>query len=124
MEENMKFADLTRKIIGCGMKVHNYFGPGYPENIYQKSLLIEFRKAGILYRSELVKDIYYEGELVGKRRLDIIAEDKVIVELKAISELDEGCTNKILNYLKVFNQEVGLLLNFGCKSLQYKRFVN
>ncbi|MFL5810317.1 MAG: GxxExxY protein, partial [Flavisolibacter sp.] len=73
---------------------------------------------------EIEKDIYYYENLVGKRRLDIVVENKVLLELKAISEIDEACYNKIINYLKVFGLEVGLLLNFGARTLQFKRFVN
>lgn len=123
-QEQYKFADLTEKIIGCAMKVHRYFGPGFPEVIYQRALVIELEKLGLACKSEVEKDVYYEEHFIGKRRLDLFVEDKVLVELKAVSELDKAAFNKILNYLHVFKIEVGLLLNFGCESLQYKRFVN
>lgn len=105
------------------MKVHSWFGPGFPEIIYQRSLLIELERAGLKSRAEVEKDVYYEDVLVGKRRLDIIVEENILVELKAIGELDNGCYNKIINYLRVFKIELGLLLNFGTPSLQFKRFV-
>ena len=116
--------DLTKKIIGCAMKVHRYFGMGFPEAIYQRALIIKLEKLGLKCRAEVEKDIYYEEYFIAKRRLDLLVEDKVLVELKAISELDKASHNKILNYLRVFKIEVGLLLNFGTESLQYKRFVN
>jgi GxxExxY protein len=105
------------------MKVHSWFGPGFPEIIYQRSLLIELEKAGLKCRAEVEKDVFYEETFVGKRRLDVIVEENILVELKAIGELDNSCYNKIINYLRVFKIEVGLLLNFGTQSLQFKRFV-
>ena len=117
-------ADITEKIIGCAMKVHRYFGLGFPENIYRRALVVELEKIGLKCKAEVEKDIYYAEHFIGKRRLDLIVEDKVLVELKAISELDKAAYNKMINYLNVFKIEVGLLLNFGFESLQYKRFVN
>jgi GxxExxY protein len=105
------------------MKVHSWFGPGFPEIIYQRSLLIELEKAGLKCKAEVDKDVYYEEVFVGKRKLDVIVEEIVLVELKALSELDNSCYNQILNYLRVFKMEVALLLNFGAPSLQFKRFV-
>lgn len=119
-----KHADITEKIIGCAMKVHRYFGMGFPEAVYQRALIIELEKLGLKCRAEVEKDIYYEGYFIAKRRLDLLVEDKVLVELKAISELDKASHNKIINYLRVFKIEVGLLLNFGAENLQYKRFIN
>ncbi len=104
------------------MKVHNYFGSGYSEIVYQRSLMIEFRLHEIAARNEVEEVVKYHGEIVGKRRIDIIVEDKVLVELKAISELDNECYNQVLNCLTVFQFDVGLLLNFGKSSLQYRRF--
>ncbi len=105
------------------MKVHTYFGPGFPEIIYQRALIIELEKAGLKCKAEVERNVYYEEIFVGKRRLDIIVEDVVLVEMKAISELDAASYNKIVNYLKVFKIDVGLLLNFGMDGLQYKRFI-
>ena len=105
------------------MKVHSFFGPGFPEVLYQRSLLLELEKAGIKCRAEIEKDVYYEGAFVGKRRLDIVVEENILLELKAIAELDNSCDNKVLNYMRVFKMKVGLLLNFGTPSLQFRRFV-
>lgn len=99
-------------------------GLGISEIIYQRYLLIELRKAGLLCETEVEKELFYEGVKVGSRRLDLIIDNLVIVELKAVTAVEPICYNQILNYLKVFNIEVGLLLNFGNTSLQYKRFVN
>ena len=106
------------------MKVHRYFGLGFPEIIYQRSLMMEFEKVGLRYKTEVEKDIYYNGAFVGKRRLDLIVEEKILIELKAVAELDNRVMNQVANYLKVFDIEVGLLLNFGTSSLQFKRFAN
>ena len=106
------------------MQVHNHFGLGFPEIIYHRSLIINLEEAGLQYGSEVERSIYYKDRLVGKRRLDLIVEGRILIELKAVTELDSSCYNKVLNYLKVYDIEVGLLLNFGTEKLQYKRFVN
>ena len=116
--------DLTGKIIGAAMKVHREFGPGFQEIIYKRSLIIELKKLNLPVASEVEKDIYYEGILVGCRRLDLIVDGKILIELKAVTEIDKVCHNQILNYLKVFKIELGLLLNFGKQSLGFNRFVN
>jgi GxxExxY protein len=123
MEEDFKFTELTKTIIGCAMKVHTYFGSGFHEVVYQRSLLIEFRKHNLNCGSEIERKVFYKDHLVGKKRLDIIVENSVLLELKATSELDRSCFNRVINYLKVFDLEVGLLLNFGTTSLQFKRFI-
>lgn len=105
------------------MKVHRYFGPGFPEIVYQRALIIELNKIGLNVKQEVEKDIIYEGKLIYKRRLDLIVEDMVMLELKAIREVDNGDYNQVLNYLRVFGMEVGLLFNFGSTSLKFKRFV-
>src|SRR5688500_7190294 len=122
--QDLKYHELTDKIIGCAMKVHRFFGPGFPEIVYEKALLIELKRNNIECSRQVEKDIFYEGEWIYKRRLDIMVEDIVLTELKAIRELDTGDQNQIINYLRVFGLEVGLLLNFGTPSLQFKRFIN
>jgi len=97
--------------------------PGFPEIIYQRSLSNELEKAALQCKAEVNKDVYYEQVFVGKGKLDVIVEEIVLVELKALSELDNSCYNQILNYLRVFKMEVALLLNFGAPGLQFKRFV-
>ncbi len=122
--EEYKHSDLTRIRIGCAMKVHRILGPGFPEIIYRRCLVIALTKLGLICEYELEKDIFYEGINVGCRRLDLIVNNIVIVELKAVSEMEALFYNQVLNYLKVFKMEVGLLINFGNTSLQYKRFAN
>lgn len=120
----LKHEALTRRIIGCAMKVHSYLGPGFPEIIYHRSLNIELTKECLKNVSEKARDIYYDGIWVGLRRLDLLIEDVVLVELKATTETKNADYNQIINLLKIFNLEVGLLINFGKPSLEFKRFAN
>ena len=122
--ENYKHSKLTGKIIGCAMKVHRVIGPGFPEIIYKRCLCIELKKAGLNFETEVERDVICEGVKVGSRRLDLIVEELVIVELKAVTEVEPLFYNQIINYLKIFKIEIGLLLNFGNISLQYRRFAN
>ena len=118
-----KHKDITEKIIGCGMKVHTTLGNGFQEVIYQRALAIEFNKAGLNFARELEMPIHYDNQQIGTRRVDFLVEDKVLVELKAITKLEDVHWAQIINYLKAYKLEVGLLLNFGTKRLQFKRFV-
>lgn len=122
--EDYKYSELTGKIIGCAMKVHRVIGPGFPEIIYNRCLQIELKNSGLYCEAEVERDIYYEGIKVGARRLDLLVNKLVIIELKAVTEVEPLYYNQIINYLKIFKIEVGLLLNFGNISLQYRRFAN
>jgi GxxExxY protein len=113
--------DLTYRVIGCAMKVHGILGNGFQEVIYQRALAIELNNAWIEFERELEIDIYYCGELIGCRRVDFLIEGEVLVELKAISTLDDSHLAQGLNYLVAYKLEKGLLLNFGSKSLEVKR---
>ena len=106
------------------MKVHRYFGLGFPEIVYKRALIIELSKLELKVKQEMEKDIIYDDQLIYKRRLDLIIEEVILVELKAIKEVGDEDFNQILNYLKVFKMEVGLLINFGASSLQFKRLIN
>lgn len=120
----LKYMEITEKIIGCAMRVHRYFGPGFPEIIYKRALIVEFEKLALNYGTEVEKEIIYDGRTIGKRRLDLIVESKILAELKAIPKIDFRDFNQVINYLRVFKIEIGLLLNFGMPSLQFKRFIN
>ena len=120
---HLKYSELTDKIVRSAMKVHRYFGSGFSELEYQKSLMIELEAAGLKFKAGTERPVYYNTRLVGKRWLDLVVEEQILVEVKAIKEVDTSCYNQIINYLKVFDLEVGLLLNFGGESLQFKRFV-
>jgi len=119
-----KYSDLTHQIIGCAMAVHNALGSGFQEVIYQRALAIELEKAGIAFRREQEMSIFYVGHQIGTRRVDFLVEEKVVVELKALSQLEEVHWAQTINYLEAYKLEVGLLLNFGSKKLEFKRFVN
>ncbi len=120
----MKFEELTHKIIGCAMKVHGQLGSGFQEVIYQRCLVIEFQKAGLRFERELEIEIFYDDQLVGTRRADFFVENTVIVELKAMKEMEDAHIAQTLNYLEAHNKEIGLLINFGAPSLQFHRFTN
>ncbi len=113
--------ELTYKIIGCAMKVHNTLGNGFQEVIYQRCLAIELDKAGIEYERELEMPIFYENFQVGTRRADFIVESEVMVELKALVKLEDVHLAQALNYLTAYQKDRGLLVNFGSTSLEIKR---
>ena len=120
----MTLDELTYKINGCAMKVHNTLGNGFQEVIYQRCLAIELDKAGINFGREIEQDIYYNGDHVGKRRADFIVEGKVVVELKAVIRLEHAHLAQAKNYLVVYDYPIGLLINFGGTSLEFKKVFN
>ena len=124
MEEEYKHTDITRKVIGCAMKVHRQLGNGFQEVIYQRALAIEMRNEGLEFEREREMDIRYNGIFIGTRRVDFLVADAVMVELKAITEVTEANKAQIINYLEAYELEIGLLINFGNKSLEFKRFIN
>jgi GxxExxY protein len=121
--EKYKDSDLTGKIIGAAMKVHSEFGNGFPEVVYQRCLAIEFKVMGIDYTQELEMPLFYRGQSVGKRRVDFLVEGRILVELKATTKLDDPHYAQIINYLTAYKLEIGLLINFGERSLMFKRFI-
>ena len=120
----MELTDLTYKINGCAMKVHNTLGNGFQEVIYQRFLTIEFRKAGLSFEREKEHVIFYEGEDVGTRRADFIVEEQVMVELKALINLEDVHLAQAKNYVVAYDLPIGLLINFGGVSLQFKKVFN
>jgi len=122
-EKNYKHAELTGKVIGAAMKVHSTLGNGFQEVIYQRALAIEMAKQGLAFQRELEMSIFYDEQEIGTRRVDFLVEGKVMVELKALSNLEDVHLAQAINYLEAYNLEVGLLLNFGARSLQYRRVV-
>ncbi len=119
-----KHSAITSKIIGCAMKVHSALGNGFQEVIYQRALEIEMRLAGIDFSREHEMPIYYREEHIGTRRVDFLVEGTVAVELKALTKLEDVHLAQAINYLEAYKLEVGLLINFGEKSLRFKRLVN
>ncbi len=125
MNTELKYKDITEKIIGASFEVHKFLGNGFQEVIYQRALAYEMQKAGLEFAREIEQDIFYkELEVpIGTRRADFVVEGKILVELKAIIQLEDVHLAQALNYLKAYNMEVGLLINFGSKSLTFKRVV-
>lgn len=120
----MKHEDLTHKIIGCAMKVHSTLGNGFQEVIYQRALAIEMEKQGLGFKREMEMSIFYDGIDIGTRRVDFFVEDFVMVELKAIIHLEDVHLAQAMNYCQAYNLPIGLLINFGSKSLEFKRVYN
>ena len=116
--------ELTHKIIGCAMEVHNTLGNGFQEVIYQRCLSLELANQGIEHRREVEMPIFYKGEDVGLRRADFLVEGFVMVELKAVIKLEDVHLAQAMNYLEAYNLQTGLLINFGARSLQFKRIFN
>jgi GxxExxY protein len=124
IKEEYKYSELTSKIIGCAMTVHSILGNGFQEVIYQRALAIEFRLQGIPFEREKEMPIYYKEEYLGKRRVDFLVNEIVSVELKAATELTDSNLAQAINYLEAYDLEIGLLINFGAKSLEFKRLIN
>lgn len=125
MQQELKYKDISEKIIGASFEVHKFLGNGFQEVIYQRALAYEFHKAGLTFAREIEQDIYYKDlqEPIGTRRADFVVEGKILVELKAIIQLEDVHLAQALNYLKAYKLEIGLLINFGSKSLTFKRLI-
>jgi GxxExxY protein len=121
VKEEYKHSEITEKIIGCAMKVHSTLGNGFQEVIYQRCLQLEMQKQGLNFLREVEMPIFYDNVSVGTRRVDFLVEEKVLVELKAVTQLEKVHLAQALNYLEAFKLQVGLLLNFGATRLEFKR---
>jgi GxxExxY protein len=126
MNENIlpNINELTHKIIGCAMEVHRFMGNGFQEVVYQRALSIELGIQGIKHVREMEMPLQYKGCDVGTRRVDFFVEEKVMVEIKAIEKLEEVHKAQAINYCESYNIADGLLINFGGKSLDFKRVYN
>jgi GxxExxY protein len=120
----MLYGEITKKIIACAMRVHSILGNGFQEVIYQRALEIEMASEELNFVREKEMPIIYKGHPIGTRRVDFFVEEKIMVELKALIELEDVHLAQAKNYLEVYNVEIGLLINFGAKSLQFKRIFN
>jgi len=125
MNRNLKHRDITGEIIGASFEVHSFLGNGFQEVIYQRALAYEFSQNNLEFEREISKHIFYKNlpEPIGTRRADFVVEDIVLVEIKAVKELEDVHMAQALNYLKAYRLEVGLLINFGSKSLTFKRLI-
>lgn len=119
-----KHAALTHAIIGACMEVHTILGSGFQEVMYQRALSIEMKLRGIEHSREHEMEVFYKDHHIGDRRVDFFVDGKVMVELKAVSQMTDDHLAQGLNYLEAYNLETGLLINFGARSLQYKRLLN
>lgn len=124
IKSEYKYSELTSKIIGCAMTVHSELGNGFQEVIYQRALEIEMADNGIDFSREYEMPIYYKKQQIGTRRVDFLVEGTIAVELKAIVQMEDVHLAQAINYLEAYDLEIGLLVNFGAKSLQFKRLSN
>ncbi len=120
----MKHEDLTRKIIGCAMEVQKHLGNRFQEVIYQRALAHELDLNNIYYEREKEMPLQYKGYEVGTRRVDFFVEDMIMVEIKAIINLEDVHLAQAMNYVEAYKMEIGLLINFGSRSLQFKQVHN
>ncbi len=123
-KEQYKYSDLTGKIIGCAMEVHKILGNGFQEVIYQRALEREMVLQGLAFSREHEMPIFYKEDQIGTRRVDFLVEGIISVEIKAIIQLEDVHLAQAINYLEAYNLEIGLLINFGSKSLAFKRLIN
>jgi GxxExxY protein len=121
--ENYYKSLVTGRIIGCAQKVHCFLGNGFQEVIYQRALEIELGKSGLSFEREKEMDIFYEDILIGHRRVDFLVDGDVMVELKALTKFEDVNFAQAINYIEAYKVRIGLLINFGAKSLEVKRFI-
>jgi len=121
INEKYPLSELTGKIIKCAIEVHSHLGNGFQEVIYQRALAIEFTLQDVPFAREFEMPLFYKGERVGTRRVDFFVDDKVMIEIKAVIQLEDVHLAQAINYLEAYNKEVGLLINFGSRSLDFKR---
>lgn len=124
ISDEAKHKDLTHNIIGCAMKIHSELGNGFQEVIYQRCMAIEMEEAGLCFEREKEMTILYKGNNVGLRRVDFLVEGLIMVELKAVINLEDVHLAQAMNYCEAYDLQIGLLINFGSKSLQFKRVHN
>ena len=124
IKEQYKYSGLTSKIIASSMEVHKILGNGFQEVIYQRALEREMWLQGLSFQREFEMPIYYKEELIGTRRVDFLVESVVSIELKALTKLEDVHLAQAINYLEAYNLEIGMLINFGAKSLEFRRLIN
>jgi GxxExxY protein len=114
-------AKLSYDVIGCAQRVHRALGPGFPEAVYHKALATELVRRKVPFQDEQKAEVFYEGMLCGEFRMDIVVDDKLVLELKALDALNDSHLAQALSYLKATGLHVALLLNFGRPSLEVRR---
>src|SRR4026207_325300 len=121
---DFKYGEITEKVIGAAFRVHTTLGNGFQEVIYQRALELEFKAVNLDFSREFEMPIFYLDQQIGTRRVDFLVEGKISVELKAIIKLEDVHLAQAMNYLEAYNLEIGLLINFGSKRLEFHRFTN
>jgi len=121
INENYKYSELTAEIIGAAIEVHRTLGNGFQEVIYQRAFAIEMADRGLFFIREHEMDVEYKGRKIGTRRVDFFVEDKIMVEIKALINLEDVHLAQAINYLEAYKMEIGLLINFGARRLEFKR---
>jgi GxxExxY protein len=124
VKKDYRYSELTGKIIGCSMEVHKILGNGFQEVIYQRALEKEMNLQWLSFSREHEMPIFYKDEQMGTRRVDFLVEGNISVEIKAVAKLEDVHLAQAINYLEAYNLEIGLLINFGSKSLEFKRVIN
>lgn len=122
-ENKILYKDLSYKIVGLAMQVHNKLGFGFSEKVYENSTMILFKREGIQAKQQTPITVYFEGEVVGDYYADILVEDKIILELKSAEEIADAHRSQVLNYLKATGLQLAIILNFGKEGLEYERLV-
>ncbi|MCK5174719.1 MAG: GxxExxY protein [Planctomycetes bacterium] len=123
-KDKIIFKDLSYKIVGLAMEVHNELGYGFLEKVYENALMLLFTESGIKAEQQVAIPVCFRGNVIGEYFADILVEDKIILELKASSGFVDCHRAQVLNYLKATNKPLGLLINFGKTSLEHERLVN
>jgi len=123
-KQKYQFEELSKKVIGAAIEVHRELGPGFLENIYEEALKIEFSEHNLNYDSQKEIKIKYLETEIGMHRLDLLVENKIIVELKAVKEFTDIHFAQLRSYLKATGLKTGLLLNFSRPTLEIRRVVN
>lgn len=121
INEQYKHSELTGKIIGCALEVHKALGNGFQEVVYQRALAIEMGLQGLSFEREKEMPLSYKGHDIGTRRVDFFVEKLIMVEIKAVIQLEDVHLAQAINYLEAYNMEVGLLINFGSRKMDFKR---
>lgn len=122
--KNYKYSEITRRIIKCSLTVHNEIGNGFQEVIYQRALAIEMRHNNLGFAREFEMPVLYKDDQIGTRRSDFLVEEKILVEIKALIQLEPVHFAQAINYLEAYKLEIGLLINFGSRSLEFRRLIN
>jgi GxxExxY protein len=122
--ENVVFPELSYRIMGIAFEIHNLLGPGFSENIYETAFVNELRSQQIPFEQQKPLQVCYKGEIIGVYRLDLVIDNKIVIELKAVSALNDLFKQQTLSYLKAGNYRLGILINFGSKRLEHLRIPN